>query len=168
MRPISVTELIDVPRERVFDLLTDLSMRPSFTDHFMTDYRLQRVEPAGVGAAARFRLKHWRGWADTAIAVAEPPHLVREEGWGGRVNRVGVFTVWELAESASPEWTELTVTFWTEPANVFDRIKERGAHRRLRREWKRALRRLRALAEDGTAVDRVTVAGGDRLPAFVR
>lgn len=168
MRPIAVTELIDVPRERVFDLLTDLAIRPAFTDHFMTDYRLQRIEPVGIGAAARFRLDHWRGWADTAIAVAERPHLVREDGQGGRVNRVRLHTVWELAEGPSPASTELTVTFWTEPANIFDRIKERGAHRRLRRDWKRALRRLRAIAEEDAALDRVTVAGGDVLPAFAR
>ena len=30
--------------------------RPSFTDHFMEDYRLARVHPVGVGAAARFKL----------------------------------------------------------------------------------------------------------------
>ena len=168
MRPISATELIDVPRERVFDLLSDLSIRPAFTDHFMTGYRLQRIEPAGVGAAARFRLDHWRGWADTAIEVAERPHLIREHGRGGRVNRVDVFTVWELAEGASPGSTELTVTFWTEPVTLFDRLKEHGAHRRLRRDFRRALRRLRGIAEEGAALERVTVGGGDALPAFAR
>ena len=168
VRPISATELIDVPRERVFDLLTDLSIRPSFTDHFMTDYRLQRLEPVGVGAAARFRLDHWRSWADTAIDVAERPHLIREQGLGGRVNRVRLLTVWELAEGASPESTELTVTFWTEPVTLFDRLKEGGTGRKLRRDWKRALRRLRAIAEEGAAVERVTVGGGDVLPAFAR
>jgi uncharacterized protein YndB with AHSA1/START domain len=168
VRPISATELIDVPRERVFDLLTDLSFRPSFTDHFMTDYRLQRLEPVGVGAAARFRLDHWRSWADTAIDVAERPHLIREQGLGGRVNRVRLLTVWELAEGASPESTELTVTFWTETVTRFDRLKELGAGRKLRRDWKRALRRLRTIAEEGAAVDRVTVGGGDALPAFAR
>ena len=60
MRPISVTTPIDVPRERVFDLLTDLSLRPSFTDHFMTEYRLARLEPVGVGASARFRVRRGR------------------------------------------------------------------------------------------------------------
>ena len=168
VRPISVTELIDVPRERVFDLLTDLSIRPAFTGHFMTEYRLQRLEPVGVGAAARFRLDHWRGWADTAIEVADGPHLVREEGLGGRVNRVGLFTVWELAEGASPASTELTVTFWTEPVTILDRLKEAGTGGRLRRDWKRALRRLRAIAEEGAAVEHVTVGGGDVLPAFAR
>jgi uncharacterized protein YndB with AHSA1/START domain len=168
LRPITATELIDVPRERVFDLLVDLSLRPAFTDHLIGDYRLERLEPVGVGAAARFRLRPGSEWMNTVIEAAERPHLIREHGRGGRSNRVGVFTVWELAEGASPQTCEATVTFWTEPANLSDRLRELGSSRGLRRGWKRALRRLRAIAEDGSAVDRVTVAGGDRLPAFAR
>ena len=168
MRPNSATELIDEPREHVFDLLTDLSIRPSFTDHFMGDYRLQRVEPVGVGAAARFRLHGRNHWMDTAIEIADRPHLVREQGLGGRVNRVVNHTVWELAEAASPHACEVTVTFWTEPTNIFDRLGERRLKRRARRGWKRALRRLRTIAEEGAAVERVTVGGGDRFPAFAR
>jgi hypothetical protein len=168
LRPISATELIDVPREQIFDLLIDLSIRPSFTDHFMADYRLGRVEPVGVGASARFRLHGRNRWMDSAIEVADRPHLVREHGLGGRVNRVANITVWELAEAASPQACEVKVTFWTEPVNVFDRLGERRLKRRMRRDWKRALRRLRTIAEEGSAVERVTVGGGDRLPAFAR
>ncbi len=167
MRPISATALIDVPRERVFDLLTDLSIRPAFTDHFIGDYRLERLEPRGVGAAARFRLRG-RYWMGTAIEAAERPYLVRESGHGGRSNRVGVFTVWELAEGASPQTCEAKVVFWTEPVTRFDKLGERRLRRGLRRDWKRAVARLRAIAEEGTAVERVTVAGGERLPAFAR
>jgi uncharacterized protein YndB with AHSA1/START domain len=167
VRPISATALIDVPRERVFDLLTDLSIRPAFTDHFIGDYRLERLAPRGVGAAARFRLGG-RYWMGTVIEAAEHPHLVRESGQGGRSNRVGVFTVWELAEGASPQSCEAKVVFWTEPVTRFDKLAERRLRRGLRRDWKRALVRLRAIAEEGTAVERVTVAGGERLPAFAR
>ena len=167
MRPVSVTTLIDVPRERVFDLLVDLSMRPAFTDHFMTDYRLQRIEPVGVGAAARFRVREATRWMETVIEVAERPHLIRERGRGGRSNRVDLFTVWELAEGASPRSCEATVTFWTEPSTHADRLRELfGAHRRFHHDFKRALARLRELAEGGGAVDRVGVGGGDRAPAF--
>ena len=166
MRPISATILIDVPREPVFDLLCDLSGRPSFTDHFIEGYRLARVDPVGTGAAARFRTPI--GWMDSEIVVAERPHLVREHGRGGRGNRVDLHTVWELAEGASPATCELTLTFWTEPATFFDRLRDRlHSRRRLRRDYRRALARLRALAEDGGAPSRVGVAGGDR-PAFAR
>lgn len=168
MRPVSASTLIDVPRERVFDLLCDLSVRPAFTDHFLGEYRLQRVDPVGVGAAARFRMREGKRWMDFTIVAAERPHSVREDGHGGRSNRTAVFCVWELAESASPAATDATVTFWTEPATVFDRLRERLlSHRRLRRDFGRALARLGRLAEDGGVPERVGVAGGDRLPAAV-
>lgn len=166
MRPVSATILIDVPRERVFDLLCDLSLRESFTDHFMSDYRLQRVEPVGTGAAARFRTS--LGWMDTWIEVAERPYLVREHGHGGRANLVANFTFWELAEGPSPTSCELGLTFWTEPATFLDKLRDRfRGRRRVVRDWKRALVRLRRLAEEGGSPQRVDVAGGDRLPAFV-
>src|SRR3954449_1261342 len=56
MREVSVSAVISAPREEVFDFVADLAARPSFTDHFMEDYRLARVQPVGLGAAARFKL----------------------------------------------------------------------------------------------------------------
>jgi uncharacterized protein YndB with AHSA1/START domain len=167
VRPISAEISIDVPRERVFDLLIDLSIRPQFTDHFLCEYRLARLEPVGVGASARYRIGESGPWMDSAIEVAERPHVIRERGESGRLNRVPTFTVWELAEGASPTSTELTVTFWTEPQNRFDRLREhRRLVRHLRRGFKRALVRLRDMAEVGASLEHVGVAGGDRLPAF--
>lgn len=169
MRPVTETTLIDVPRELVFDLLNDLSLRPAFTDHFMTEYRLQRLEPVGVGAAARFRVRETEHWMDTVIEAAERPHLIREHGRGGRSNRVPVFTVWELAEGASPRSCEVTVSFWTEPARRIDHARELvGTGRRYRRDFKRALDRLRELAEEGATVEHVGVGGGDPIPVFAR
>ena len=169
MRPVSATASIDAPREPVFDLLCDLSARPAFCDHFLVEYRLERLDPAGIGAAARFRLRHSGEWMGTGIVEAERPHLIREEGRGGRWNAIPAFTVWELAEDASPDSTELTVTFWTEPARLIDRLREMtGSSLYFRRDLQRALERLRAIIEGGEPVQRVGVAGGDRVPAGVR
>jgi hypothetical protein len=169
MRPVSVSASIDVPRERIFEVLIDLSVRPEFTDHFLSEYRLARVEPVGVGASARFRVEHAGVWVDTAIVRAESPHLVREEGRGGRGNRVPWFTVWELAEGPSPGGTEVTVTIWTEPKSIFDRLGESGVSaRRLRRDLRKALTRLREIVENDQALTPVSVAGGDALPTFNR
>jgi uncharacterized protein YndB with AHSA1/START domain len=164
MRPVSATITIDVPRERVFDLLCDLSLRPAFTDHLQHEYRLERLDPVGVGASARSRLgDSARSWADTAIDEVERPHLIRESGTGGRFNRIAVFTVWELTET-SPNASEVAVTFWTEPTALVDRLHEPfPSPRKLRRAWARALRRLRDLAESGDAAAGIEVAGGDRL-----
>jgi uncharacterized protein YndB with AHSA1/START domain len=168
MRPVSATISIDVPRERVFDLICDLSRRPAFTDHFQHDYRLGRLDPLGVGASGRFKLGNspWSSM-DTAIEEVERPHLVREHGRGGRANRIDVFTVWELAEGVSPDGCEVKVVFWTEPKTLFDRVREPfPSPRRLRRDWAKALRRLRDLAESEASAEPVKVAGTEPLPTL--
>ena len=169
MRPVSATISIDAPRERVFDLLIDLSARPAFCDHFLVEYRLERLDPVGVGAAARFRLRHSGEWMDTAIERGRAPVPDPRTGPGRALERVPAHTVWELAEGASPESTELTVTFWTEPAKLFDGLREiAGSSRYFRRDLQRALGRLRAIVEGAEPVERVGVAGGDAVPAGVR
>lgn len=169
MRPLSATTMIDAPRERVFDLLVDLALRPSFMDHLLSEYRLERVESRGVGAAARFRIGRSGAWMDTVIEAADRPRLIREHGHGGRWNRVPTFTVWELADGASPDGCEVTVTFWTEPTHLADRAREAfGSTRHLRVGLRRALVRLRELIESDAPLERVGIAGGDRLPSLVR
>jgi hypothetical protein len=168
MDPVSATISIDAPRDRVFSLICDLSLRPAYTDHFQRDYRLERLDPVGVGASARFRLSRspWSSM-DTAIVETEPPHLIREQGSGGRSNRIAVFTVWELAEGPGPDGCEVTVTFWSEPKALFDKLREPfPGPRRLRRDWTKALRRLRDVAESGRSAEPVGVAGGERLPGI--
>lgn len=165
MRPVSATVTIDAPRERVFELICDLSLRPGFTDHFLTEYRLGRLDPVGTGASARFRLRESGAWMDTAIELVERPHLIREQGRGGPSNRIPTFTVWELAEGPASASCEATVTFWTEPVTSLDRLRELfGSSRAFAHQWRRALERLRQIAETGAPPERVGVAGTDRAP----
>jgi uncharacterized protein YndB with AHSA1/START domain len=167
MRPVSATIAIDAQREQVFELLLDLAARPAFMDHMAEGYQLLREQPVGVGAGARFKLRHAGGWMDTVIAESEPPHRLLERGRGGRLNRVPNVTEWRLADLPGPSGCEVSVTFWTEPTQLFDRLSDmRHSERRLRRGLRRALERLRALAEAGEAPERVVVAGGDRLAAI--
>lgn len=169
MRPLSASAEIDAPREQIFDLLCDLSRRPAFTDHFLTEYRLGRMDPVGRGAAARFQLRDSGLWLDTVIERAERPYLIREQGHGGRANRVPVFTVWELADGARSKSSEVTVSFWTEPSNPVDRVSEMiGSRRFHRRDWARTLARLKAVSERGEPVAAVGVAGTDRVPEGIR
>ena len=61
------------------------------------------------------------------------------------------------------------MTFWTEPTMLVDRIRETaGSSRHFRRDFRRALERLRDVVEGDEPVERVGVAGGERVPAFVR
>jgi hypothetical protein len=81
------------------------------------------------------------------------------------LGRIPTATVWELTESAVPGTCEATVTFWIEATHPVDRMREMlGAERRHRRNWTRALARLKDVIENGRPVQRVRVAGADRLP----
>jgi uncharacterized protein YndB with AHSA1/START domain len=161
--PISLTTSVDAPRERVFDFICDLASRPSWIDHFASDYRLMRIPAQGQGAGARFRVDAPAGvrYMETVIAEAERPHRVVEHGRGGRLDRLQIRLIWELEEGPV---TRVSLTFWTMPAGPFDRIREIGRERWWRRRWSRGLRRMAELIESGTAPPRTEVAGGDRLP----
>ncbi len=165
MGPISSEIEIDAPRGQVFATLFDLAARPSFTDHFLTDFHLTRLDGSGVGAGARFRVDAplRRVWMDTAIVSAEEPFRVVEEGRGGRGNRIANHTVWELTEGAGG-LTAVRVSHWTEPGPG-DRLLELLSAGPLwqGRGWRQALRRLRDdLESERPASERIAVAGGNR------
>lgn len=165
MGPVSAEIEIDAPRERVFATISDLARRPSFTDHFLTDFHLTRIESGGVGAGARFRVSSplRSVWMDTAIAELEDPHKLVERGRGGRANRIPSTTVWELTEGAG-SLTRVRVSRWTEPSNPLDRALEvlAGNSTLEQRAWREALRRLRDQLESGeTAPAPLAVAGGN-------
>ena len=165
MGPISVTRTIDAPRERVYDFLRDLANRPAFTDHFIGDFRLERFESTGVGAAARMRIERGTLWMETVIIEAEAPHRILEQGKGGRLDRIPILTAWELVEGPSAASSEVTLRFGTEPTHPVDRLEElRRGERYFRRQWWTALSRLKDLIESGRSGERVSIAGGARLP----
>ena len=165
MGPIRAETEIDVPRERVFELLGDLAARPSFTDHFLSDFHLTRLDSHGVGAGARFRVRApLRSiWMDTAIVEIDEPHRIVEHGQGGRVNRIRTTTVWELTPGPG-SLTSVRLSHWTEPTR-FDRALEVATAASVWQErgWREALRRLRDnLESDAPEGERVAVAGGNR------
>jgi|SRR6185369_3504045 len=165
MGPVSTEIEIDAPREQIFATLLDLAARPSFTDHFLTDFHLTRIDPVGVGAGTRFCIKGplRKIWTDSAIVSVDEPFRIVEEGEAGRANRIRSHIVWELTDGAGP-LTCVRVSHWTEPAAV-DRALEvlSGGSVWLERGWRRALRRLRDNIEsDQPVAERIGVAGGNR------
>jgi uncharacterized protein YndB with AHSA1/START domain len=161
--PITVTTSIDAPRERVFDFICDLGARPGWIGHFVSEYRVARIPAVGRGAAARFRVNAPAGvrYMETVIAEADRPYSVVEHGRGGRLDRIAMRLVWELETGPT---TTVTLTFWTEPPSIFDRVREFGRERWWRRRWSKALTRMRDLIESGASIPRVEVAGADRVP----
>ncbi len=165
MGPVIAETSIDAPRERVFEAIADLAYRPLFCDHFIEDFHLERLESSGAGAAARFRvdLKRFPIWMETVITELDPPHRIVETGRGSRADRMPIGTAWELVEGPAAT-TEVTVTFWADAESHADAAKGRlGADRWYRRQWKRALERLRDRLEQGEPLEPVRVAGASRI-----
>jgi hypothetical protein len=141
MDPVTVSIVVSAPREQVFDYLQDIANHPEFTDHYLVDWHLTRIDSVGRGAGARFRVKD---------------------------NRIRTLGVYDLAPVAAGA-TRVRFTLQTIPAKLSDRLMEGlGARSWTRRKNGRALRRLRGIFEQGEGgpgaaagrARRVTVAGG--------
>jgi uncharacterized protein YndB with AHSA1/START domain len=168
--PLTVSIVIAAPRERVFDYLQDIANHPEFTDHYLVDWHLTRIDSVGRGAGARFRVKIPRNrfsWADVTFTEVERPHRIVEVGRTGKDNRIRTLGVYELAAS-DPATTRVRFTLQTDPVTLSDRLMEGlGARGWMRRKNERAMHRLREIFEqsegDGRRErrgQRITVAGG--------
>jgi uncharacterized protein YndB with AHSA1/START domain len=164
MDPVTVSILIDAPRERVFDYLQDIANHAEFTDHYLRDWHLTRVDSVGRGAGARFRVAapgNRFSWGDVTFAEVEHPHRIVEVGRGGKNNRVRTLGVYELSPDAAGT-TRVRFTLETQPSTLSDRLLESlGTRRWVKRKNMKAMRRLRSIIEGGEGRGRrVTVAGG--------
>lgn len=158
MRQVTVATHISAPREEVYDFVADLAGRPAYTDHYLEDYRLARVDAIGEGAAARFKLRGQ--WAELSIRDADRPRrIVEEVRWGRRARNRSV-AVYDFSSEAGGA-THVELTTLSEPATVVDRLREVGAARWIRRNTKTALERLRMIFEEppDEPLARATVAG---------
>jgi uncharacterized protein YndB with AHSA1/START domain len=160
--PVTNAVTIDRPRDEVFDYLSDIANHPEFSDHYLKDWRLTRVDSVGRGAGARFRLDapfQRFGWADMTFIEVEPPYRIVAAGRGGKFNRNKTFTTWTLTPSGTGTRVEFSTE--TEPALVTDRIMEGfGLRRWFNRGTRKALRRLQSILEENEDRGRrATVAG---------
>jgi uncharacterized protein YndB with AHSA1/START domain len=171
MDPVTVSIIVSAPRERVFDYLQDIANHPQFTDHYLLDWHLTRLDSVGRGAGARFRVDapgNRFSWADVTFAEVERPHRIVEVGRTGKNNRIRTLGVYQLDPAAAGS-TRVRFTFESVPVTPSDKLMEvLGGRSWIRRKNQRAMRRLRGILEGGESVvagengvgRRVTVAGG--------
>lgn len=173
MDPLTSEVVIDAPRERVFDFVADLANHPAFLDHFISEFRLARLDSSGPGASARFRIDAPVSvlaiWGEVVIEEVERPHRIRARGAMGRLGRIPCQWLYEFVETDGG-LTRASLTTCAEPGHPLDRLRERlGARGWLRRRQGRALHRLRDLLESPEpVVGRVGTAGGNRLATGIR
>jgi uncharacterized protein YndB with AHSA1/START domain len=160
--PITSSITIDRPREEVFDYLADIANHPEFSDHYLKEWRLTRIDSVGRGAGARFRMDapfQRFGWADMNFVEVERPFRIVAVGSGGKFNRNKTYSSWTLTPAGHGTRVEFTTE--TEPALPTDRIMEGfGLRRWSRRNGRKAMLRLQSiLEEDHDRGTRATVAG---------
>jgi uncharacterized protein YndB with AHSA1/START domain len=163
VEPFTVESTISRPREEVFEYLADIANHAEFTDHYLTDWHLTREDSYGSGAGARFRVKapfSRFNWADMTFAELQPPFRIVERGRGGKYNRIRMLGTYTLSPGPAGS-TRVEYTLETVPVMPSDRLMESlGGTRWLRRQMRKAMRRLRTILEEGRdRGGRATVAG---------
>jgi uncharacterized protein YndB with AHSA1/START domain len=152
VEPFTVTTTIAKPREEVFEYLADIANHPEFTDHYLVDWHLTRVDTYGAGAGARFRITaplNRFSWADMTFAELQPPYRIVERGRGGKFNRIRMVGTYTLSPGPG-DTTRVQYTFETEPSQLSDKLMETfGGRSWNRRQAAKAMRRLRSIMEDG-------------------
>jgi uncharacterized protein YndB with AHSA1/START domain len=162
VRPFTLEITIDAPRERVFDYLADVANHVEFSDHYLRDFRLERLESRGLGASARFRVAFGRSlWGEIVIRQLERPHRIVLGGQAGRIGRIPLEALYTLTPYGH-DMTRVEYRFSTAPANKVDELREAlGGRLWLRRQSQRALRRLAGVLESGSSsAHAVRVAAG--------
>src|SRR5207244_8001004 len=121
---LTVSTVISAPREQVFDYLQDIANHREFTDHYLVDWHLTRLDSVGRGAGARFRVKvpgNRFSWADVTFVEVERPHRIVEAGRTGKNTRIRQLGVYELARGISGT-TRVRFTLQTQPHTLADRL----------------------------------------------
>ncbi len=163
MEPITVETTISRPREEVFEYLADIANHAEFSDHYLVDWHLLRVESYGLGAGARFRIDAPLtrfGWADMTFSEVQPPFKIVERGRGGKYNRIRMVGTYELTPNAGNTATKVEFTYETEPVFPSDKLLDTINRGWTRRHMNKAMRRLRTILEQGRGRGkRVSIAG---------
>jgi uncharacterized protein YndB with AHSA1/START domain len=162
MRRFTCSVTIDAPRERVFDFLSDIANHARFSDHYLKDFRLARLQSRGVGAAARFKIAFGGSlWGEAVIAELDRPYRVVLEGQAGRLGREKTHAVYTLT-AYGQDMTQLEYEVASTPGTKADGIRAvLGGRAWLKVQSRRALRRLATVLEEGQpAAHAATVAPG--------
>ncbi len=163
MDPVTANVLIDRPREEVFDYLADIANHQEFSDHYLKEWRLTRVDSVGRGAGARFKIDaplDRFGWGDMTFIDVERPHRIVAAGRAGKFYRNKTWTTWTLSPSGKA--TQVEVTTESEPALITDKFLEAVLRRRgwMKRRLRKGLSRMQSiLEEDLDRGKRATVGG---------
>jgi uncharacterized protein YndB with AHSA1/START domain len=150
--PVHASVTIDRPRDEVFAYLVDIANHAEFSDHYLKDWRLTRIDSVGRGAGARFKVDaplQRFSWADMTFVVVEPSHRIVALGRGGKFNRIKTTAIWTLDDAPGGR-TEVEYMVESEPPLPTDRLMEAISrqHGWFKRKTRKAMQRLQAILEE--------------------
>jgi uncharacterized protein YndB with AHSA1/START domain len=150
MRRFSSSITIDLPREQVFDYLADVANHGVFSDHYLKDFRLERLDSRGLGAAASFRIAFGSSlWGEIVIDEIERPYRIVLAGQNGRLGRVKTRAVYTLTPYGQ-DMTQLEYELSSTAGTRGDELRAAlGGRTWLRLQTRKALRRLAQALEEG-------------------
>jgi uncharacterized protein YndB with AHSA1/START domain len=163
MDPVTAHVVIGRPREEVFEYLADIANHSEFSDHYLKEMRLTRVESYGRGAGVRFKVDaplDRFSWGDMTFIDVQPPYKIVAAGRGGKFNRNKTWTTWTLEPTGNG--TRVEVTTESEPGLPTDKFMEAVTGRRgwMKRNLRKALSRMQSILEENhDRGPRVTVGG---------
>ena len=163
MDPVTAHVVIGRPREEVFEYLADIANHSEFSDHYLKEWQLTRVESYGRGAGARFRIDaplDRFSWARHDVHRGPAAVQHRRRGAGREVQPQQDLD--DVDAGAAGNGTRVDVTTESEPALPTDKLIEAVTGRRgwTKRNLRRALSRMQSiLEEDHDRGARVTVGG---------
>ena len=145
MSQVRFTFTVDRPRDEVYDLIGDLSAHEQWTDHFLTDWRIEG-DPRAVGATLHAKAKGAGRYDDVVLEVIEStPDRTVEHGRGGKGLKRGTSGIYELRPVGEGQ-TEITfineVTHW---ANPVEKLLAPLANAYLRKQSGKAMERLKVI-----------------------
>jgi uncharacterized protein YndB with AHSA1/START domain len=150
--PVTVSTTISKPREEVFEYLADIANHAEFTDHYLVNWHLTRVDSYGQGAGARFRINapfNRFSWGDVTLSEVDPPRRIVERGRSGKFNRIRMIGTYTLSPGPSGT-TKVEYTLETLPVMPSDKLMEAlGGRAWTRRQLAKSMRRLRTILEEG-------------------
>ena len=163
MDHVTASITIDRPREEVFEYLADIANHPEFSDHFLKEWRLTRVESYGRGAGARFKVDaplDRFSWGDMTFIEVEAPHQIIAAGRGGKFNRNKTWTTWTLTPKGNA--TRVEVSTEAELALPTDKFMHAVTLRRswYKRRLGKALSRMQSILEEGIGRGARATVGG--------
>lgn len=139
---LEVVEQVNLPADKIFALLTDVSRQPEWIDE--VESVAAPTTPLAAGTTYEHTAKYYGRSVtiQTEVLAIEPNHLLRQQSAGA----MPAITTWRLEPDGSG--TRIHLTFDGAPGELYDMIAA-GLEGQIKRGFQAQIKNLAALIERG-------------------